>query len=38
LSKPTTPLIVEIDVNNWAIDDIEELEDFQTNPSSFDVK
>jgi diketogulonate reductase-like aldo/keto reductase len=38
LFEPTTPLIDEIDVSNWAIDDIEELEDFQTNPPSFDAK
>jgi len=38
LSEPTTPLIDEIDVSNWAIDDIEESKDFQTNPPSFDVK
>jgi len=31
-------LIDEIDVDNWAIDDIEELKDFQTNPPSFDIK
>ncbi len=33
-----TPLIDEIDVSNWAIDDIEKLKDFQTNPPSFDAK
>ncbi len=38
LSEPTTPLIDEIDVGNWAIGDIEELKDFQTNPPSFDAK
>ncbi len=37
-SKPTTPLIDEIDFNNWVIDDIEEPKEFQTNPPSFDVK
>jgi hypothetical protein len=38
LFAPTTPLIDEIDVSNWAIDDIEESKDFQTNPPSFDIK
>jgi hypothetical protein len=38
LSEPTTPLIDEIDVGNWAIDDIEESKDFQTNPPSFASK
>ncbi len=38
LFEPTTPLIDKIDVNNWAIDDIEELEDFRINPPSSDVK
>jgi hypothetical protein len=38
LSKPTTPLIDEIDVDNWAIDGIEESKDFQTNTPSFNAK
>jgi hypothetical protein len=38
LSKPTTPLIDEIDVDNWAIDGIEESMDFQTNTPSFNAK
>jgi hypothetical protein len=38
LYEPTTPLIDEIDVGNWATDDIEKSKDFQTNPPSFDVK
>jgi hypothetical protein len=31
-------LIDEIDFNNWVIDDIEELKEFQTNPPSLVVK
>ncbi len=38
MTEPTIDSVDEIDVDNWIIDDYEELEDFQTNPPSLDVK
>ncbi len=38
LTKLTTTLIDEIDVDSWTIDDYEEPKYFQTYPPSFDVK
>jgi hypothetical protein len=38
VTKPKVALIGEINVNNWTINDYQELKDFQIESHSLDVK